>query len=35
MANYLYDLPSIEENHEAYFDEGKISVSRTVSRLLD
>ena len=35
MANYLYDLSSIEENHEAYFDEGKISVSRTVSRLLD
>ncbi len=35
MANYLYDLPSIEENHEAYFDQGKISVSRIVSRLLD
>ena len=35
MANYLYDLPSIEENHEAYFDQGKIAVSRTVSRLLD
>jgi len=35
MVNYLYDLPHIEENHEAYFDQGKISVSRTVSRLLD
>jgi malonyl-CoA decarboxylase len=35
MVNYLYDLPKIEENHEAYFDQGKISVSKTVSRLLD
>ena len=35
MVNYLYDLPKIEENHEAYFDEGKISASRTVNRLLD
>jgi malonyl-CoA decarboxylase len=35
MVNYLYDLPKIEEYHEAYFDEGKISVSRAVSRLLD
>jgi len=35
MVNYLYDLPKIEENHEAYFDQGKIAVSRTVSRLLD
>lgn len=35
MANYLYDLPHIEENHEAYFDQGKIAVSRAVSRLLD
>jgi malonyl-CoA decarboxylase len=35
MANYLYDLPSIEENHEAYFDQGKIAVSRAVSRCLD
>jgi malonyl-CoA decarboxylase len=35
MANYLYDLPSIEENHEAYFDQGKIAVSRAVSRRLD
>jgi malonyl-CoA decarboxylase len=31
MANYLYDLPSIEENHEAYFDEGKIAVSHIES----
>ncbi|HEY6132069.1 MAG TPA: malonyl-CoA decarboxylase family protein, partial [Halioglobus sp.] len=35
MVNYLYDLPKIEENHEAYFDQGKISVSKAVSRLLD
>ena len=35
MVNYLYDLPHIEENHEAYFDQGKISVSKAVSRLLD
>ena len=35
MVNYLYDLPKIEEYHEAYFDEGKISASRAVTRLLD
>ena len=35
MVNYLYDLPKIEENHEAYFDEGKISASRTVNRMVD
>jgi len=34
MVNYLYDLDKIEENHEAFFDEGKIAVSRTISRLL-
>jgi malonyl-CoA decarboxylase len=35
MVNYLYDLPKIEENHEAYFDQGKIAVSKAVTRLLD
>ena len=35
MVNYLYDLPKIEENHEAYFEEGRIAVSKAVSRLLD
>jgi malonyl-CoA decarboxylase len=35
MVNYLYDLPKIEEYHEAYFDKGTISASRAVSRLLD
>ena len=34
MVNYLYDLGKIEENHEAYFDEGVISASRAVTRLL-
>ena len=35
MVNYLYDLDKIELNHEEYFDEGKISVSKSVSKLLD
>ena len=35
MVNYLYDLGRIEENHEAFFDQGKIAVSRSVSRLID
>ena len=35
MVNYLYDLDKIEINHEEYFDEGKISVSKSVSKLLD
>lgn len=35
MVNYLYDLQKIEINHEAYFDEGVISASKSVKRLLD
>ncbi len=35
MVNYLYDLGKIEENHEAYFEQGKIAVSRSISRLLE
>ena len=35
MVNYLYDLSKIEENHETYFDQGKIAVARPVSRLVD
>ncbi len=35
MVNYLYDLAKIEENHEAFFDQGKIAASKTISRLLD
>ncbi|MFT4822469.1 MAG: malonyl-CoA decarboxylase [Halioglobus sp.] len=34
MVNYLYDLGKIEVNHEAYFEKGKISVSKSVSKLL-
>lgn len=34
MANYLYDLPKIEINHDAYFDKGRISASKSVSRML-
>lgn len=34
MVNYLYDLSKIEHNHEAYFDEGVISVSRSVNKQL-
>ncbi len=34
MVNYLYDLSKIEVNHEAFFDAGKISASRSVTRLL-
>jgi len=35
MVNYLYDLSKIELNHEAYFDEGVISVSKSVTKLLN
>ena len=35
MVNYLYDLDKIEEYHEAYFDEGLISASRSVRKMLD
>ncbi|PLW70185.1 malonyl-CoA decarboxylase [Pseudohalioglobus lutimaris] len=35
MVNYLYDLRKIEINHEEYFNEGLISASRSVRRLLD
>ena len=34
MVNYLYDLDSIELNHDEYFDRGTIAASRDVSRLL-
>jgi malonyl-CoA decarboxylase len=34
MVNYLYDLDKIEINHEEYFDQGKVAVSKTVSKLL-
>jgi len=34
MVNYYYDLDKIDDNHEDYVTEGKISVSRTVKGLL-
>ncbi|HUF88015.1 MAG TPA: malonyl-CoA decarboxylase [Thermohalobaculum sp.] len=33
MANYLYDLDRIEENHEAYAAEGRVAASRRVRGL--
>ena len=35
MVSYLYDLGSIEENHDSYFDEGEIATSRDVARFLN
>ena len=35
MVNYLYDLRSIEENHDSYFDQGEVATSRDVGRLLN
>ncbi len=32
MVNYLYDLDKIEINHDAYFDQGVISISRAVGK---
>ncbi|MCZ6830324.1 MAG: malonyl-CoA decarboxylase [Gammaproteobacteria bacterium] len=34
MVNYLYDLDKIEVNHDAYFDQGEISASKAVRKLL-
>ena len=33
MVNYLYELDEVERNHEAYVNEGKITVSRRVEAL--
>jgi malonyl-CoA decarboxylase len=33
MVNYLYQLDEVERNHEAYVNEGKITVSRRVESL--
>jgi len=35
MVNYLYDLGSIEENHDSYFDQGEVATSRDIGRLLN
>ncbi len=34
MVNYLYDLPSIEKNHEEYLSPGEISASAAVKKLV-
>jgi malonyl-CoA decarboxylase len=34
MVNYVYEPSEIEENHEAYYREGRIAVSSTVRKLL-
>ncbi|HZT50460.1 MAG TPA: malonyl-CoA decarboxylase [Stellaceae bacterium] len=33
MINYLYRLPEIEENHEAYTGEGRVAASAAITRL--
>lgn len=33
MVNYLYDLDAIEENHEAYAAEGRVTASRKLRNL--
>ena len=32
MVNYLYDLPSVERNHEAYAGSGQIAASSALRR---
>jgi len=34
MINYLYKLSEIEENHEAYIENGRVSASSQVRSLL-
>jgi malonyl-CoA decarboxylase len=34
MVNYVYEPQAIEENHEAYFREGRVAMSSAVRRLL-
>ena len=33
MVNYLYDLPSVAENHEAFVHDGTVSVAPEIARL--
>jgi len=35
MVNYLYDLKTVDANHEAYSRDGKVIASRDVTSLLD
>ncbi|MBP0614996.1 malonyl-CoA decarboxylase [Jiella mangrovi] len=34
MVNYLYDLPRVEQRHEAYAADGEVAASRAVTSLL-
>jgi malonyl-CoA decarboxylase len=34
MVNYVYEPSQIEENHEAYFRDGKLAISPAVRKLL-
>ena len=34
MVNYLYQLDAIEDSHEAYVEQGEISTSDAVQKLL-
>ena len=33
MVNYRYDLSKVEENHEAYVNDGFVTASKTISDL--
>ena len=35
MVNYLYNLKTIESNHESYMIDGKLTISKSVKNLLD
>ncbi|NND66483.1 MAG: decarboxylase [Halioglobus sp.] len=35
MVNYLYEVQKIEVNHEAYFNQQKISASKEIARLVE
>ena len=34
MVNYLYDLKTIEQNHEGYVKTGRIAASAEIRRLI-
>ena len=34
MVNYVYEPAEIEDNHEAYYREGKVAMSAGVRKLL-
>ena len=34
MVNYLYNLKTIESNHESYMIDGKLTISKSVKNLL-